>query len=198
MCGGESSRMGRDKALLQSGTRTWAELALDKLSALDIPVVASINARQEAALSKILEQIPLIIDNPAIPAGGPLLGLLSAHTVNPTEDLFILACDLPLMEPALLSLLYQRYRKADLAQGLSITTRAWLYTSGGEPEPMCAIYTAAALAKVLDLLQKKELARHSLKFVLQQMTVDLQPVPADKARSFTNFNSPAELQQLLP
>jgi molybdenum cofactor guanylyltransferase len=186
MCGGESSRMGKDKGLLLSGVKTWTETAADKLSALGIRVVASINARQENSYKEVAKQIPLVIDNPSIPAGGPLAGLLSVHAAFPGENLFILACDLPLMEPTVLKELYDRHGEANDFQ-------AYLYTSDGEPEPLCGIYTAAALALILERLRKKGLARHSLKFVLEQLRVDSRPAPPDKRRCFTNVNSRSEL-----
>ena len=190
MCGGKSSRMGQDKALLKSGAKTWAEMAADKLSALGMRVVASINARQEGACRKVLGQVPLIIDNTAIQVGGPLLGLLSVHAAHPKEDLFVLACDLPLMDQEVLALLHDLYSDKTGFQ-------AYVFTLDGEPEPMCGIYTGAALAKVLDLLQTNRLVRQSLKYVLGQLTVEARAVPEDKRRCFINVNNPTELQYLI-
>jgi len=181
--------MGQDKALLRAGTNTWAEIAANKLSALDLPVVASINPRQQDACIKELGHLSLIVDNTAIQVAGPLLGLLSVHATYPKEDLFVLACDLPLMDQEVLASLHTLYLTNSGSQ-------AYVFTLDLEPEPMCAIYTAVALAKVIHLLETNQLARHSLKYLLGQWTVATLPVPEGKRRCFTNVNSPTELPYL--
>src|SRR6202012_3284429 len=97
LCGGQSSRMGQDKGLIATQTTNWAGLALEKLSSLNIPVVLSVNNRQKTSYQAIFSDKLLIADNPELSLKGPLAGILSIHLQYPTEDLFILACDLPYM-----------------------------------------------------------------------------------------------------
>ncbi len=46
LCGGKSTRMGSDKGLMQYQSITWAELAINKLAELNVPVVLSVNEQQ--------------------------------------------------------------------------------------------------------------------------------------------------------
>ena len=106
LCGGQSSRMGSDKGLLVLEAKTWAQTALDKLATLDIAMKLSVNEKQFAEYAKVFEKENLITDDSAADVRGPLLGVLSAHLQNGEDDLFLLACDMPLMEPPLLKELY--------------------------------------------------------------------------------------------
>jgi molybdopterin-guanine dinucleotide biosynthesis protein A len=212
MCGGESSRMGKDKGLLPMPTlpptpipfqtststqtstsipnptsspnqiKTWAALAIEKMSTLEIPVAISVNNRQKETYERVFIGTELIPDDLTLSLKGPLAGLLSVHLHHPTEDLFVLACDLPLMESALLANLYHRYLQNKHSQ-------AYLYTSDGEPEPLCGIYTADALKIILRLYYDQQLTKHSLKFMLEQLTVERQSIPENKKHCFANFNT---------
>ncbi len=109
LCGGQSSRMGSDKGLLKPGATTWAQTATNKMAALNIPVKISINSDQYKDYEALFPATDLIIDHATLLLKGPLLGVLSSHLAFPKEDLFILACDMPLMEISLLYTLYRSY-----------------------------------------------------------------------------------------
>jgi molybdenum cofactor guanylyltransferase len=183
LCGGDSTRMGRDKGMIPAATHTWAGLAAENMASLGIPVLVSVNDRQLPHYTQIFPRGQLIPDSPALSLKGPLAGLLSVHLKVPTKDLFVLACDLLLMDPSLLQGLYLRRRQHKDAQ-------AYLYNSDGEPEPLCGIYTAKGLALITGLYQTQRLLRHSMKYALDQLTVDSLPIPQDKKQCFENFNYP--------
>ena len=183
LCGGESTRMGRDKGLIPDATQTWAELAFKKMATLGIPVVFSVNSRQLPHYAQLFDREQLMPDDPILLVKGPLLGLLSVHIQAPTEDLFVLACDLPFMDPTLLQDLYTR-------QNLHKDAQAYLYTFDEEPEPLCGIYSAPGLTRIIGQYHAGKLTRHSMKYALEQLAVDSIPVPEDKKRCFENFNYP--------
>src|SRR5689334_7714680 len=108
LCGGSSSRMGSDKGLLKLEAKTWAQTAIDKMTPLKIPVRLSVNQQQYKDYAVVFEAADLIVDAPSLDLHGPLLGVLSCHLQYPQEDLFVLACDMPLMKPGLLKELHQR------------------------------------------------------------------------------------------
>lgn len=188
LCGGLSSRMGSDKGLLQTEAANWATDAARKLQDLGILVKASINTLQENSYARGLPGVELITDNTTLPVKGPLLGLLSAHIANPTEDLFILACDMPLMETALLKELYTLYQKQD--------AEVFLYTNEGEAEPLCAIYTAAALHQIMTMLREGQLKKFSMKFTLDHLRLATLPLKEEQKKHFRNFNAHADLNGL--
>ena len=183
LCGGDSTRMGRDKGLIPVAAQTWAGIAAEKMATLGIPVLVSVNARQLPHYAQVFALNRLIPDDPTLSLKGPLAGLLSVHAAYPTEDLFVLACDLPLMDSVLLKDLYLRWKQ-------NTDTQAYLYTTAGEPEPLCAIYTAPGLALITHLYYTDRLLRHSMKYALDQLIVDSQPMPKDKIKCFENFNYP--------
>src|SRR5688500_10080775 len=101
--------MGTVKGLLKLNGKTWAQTAIDKMSTLNLTFKVSVNNNQYPAYSAIFSPIQLVSDNQSLIVNGPLSGVLSNHLQHPTEDLFILACDMLMMEPALLSELRARY-----------------------------------------------------------------------------------------
>src|SRR5688500_4025412 len=103
--------MGSDKGLLKLEANTWAQTAIDKMATLNIPVKISVNSKQYPDYAAVFLASDLITDDATLPLKGPLLGVLSSHVKFPTEDLFILACDMPLMEPSLLNTLYTQYQQ---------------------------------------------------------------------------------------
>ena len=186
LCGGQSTRMGTDKAMMKTQGNTWAECAGEKLAALDIPVVFSVNSKQYAEYAAILDPSTLVVDNTNLTLRGPVCAMLTLHKYAPMEDLFILACDMPLVEQTLLNKLYQIYKENSLAD-------AFFYVNTEEPEPLCAIYTARGLAQINYLYLNNKLVKHSMKFMLENLKTMPVIIADNELRCFTNFNSHAEL-----
>ena len=189
LCGGQSSRMGSDKGLLTINEKTWTQTALEKLASLNIPVKISLNNIQYPVYKSEFSSIELIADDPTLSVKGPLLGVLSSHLKYPSEDLFILACDMPLMEPALLRELLSHYQA-------HTTAGAFVFTNNGEWEPLCGIYTALGLTHILSLLQSGQIIKHSMKNILDHLKVKSIALRNDQKKAVRNFNSHAELNGL--
>ena len=189
LCGGQSSRMGSDKGLLKQEASTWAQTAIDKMSVLNIPVKISVNSKQYPDYAVVFAATDLITDDASLQVRGPLLGVLSSHLKYPTEDLFALACDMPLMEPSLLNNLYLKYQ-------LEPSSHAYIFTNEGEPEPLCGIYTAKGLSIILTMLRDGRLIKYSMKFMLEHLAVKTIAVADEQKKYFRNFNAHAELNGL--
>ncbi|MEO6733440.1 MAG: molybdenum cofactor guanylyltransferase [Ferruginibacter sp.] len=189
LCGGQSSRMGSDKGLIKLHANTWAQTAVDKIASLQLPVYISVNAVQYNEYLSVFSEQQLIKDNEGLQVKGPLAGVLSAHLQYPDEDLVILACDMPLMDQAILNELLSLYREHPEAD-------AYIFTNDGEPEPLCAIYTAKGLSYILHLLKSKELKKHSMKFMLEHIRIVTIPLTDEQKKYFRNFNAHAELNGL--
>jgi molybdenum cofactor guanylyltransferase len=189
LSGGQSSRMGQDKGLLKLEAKTWAQTAIDKLSILNIPVKISVNRSQFSQYAEVFSPADLIEDNETLSLKGPLLGVLSAHVHYPDQDLFILACDMPLMESSVLQELDDRFRTNKGAE-------VYIFTNEGEPEPLCGIYTSKAFATVTSQLHSGQLNRYSMKNMLEQVSVHSIPLTEEQKKYFRNFNAHAELNGL--
>ncbi|ULQ52817.1 molybdenum cofactor guanylyltransferase [Flavihumibacter fluvii] len=185
-CGGQSSRMGSDKALLPSETGNWMQHSVSLLKFLSGKVLISVNDQQMETFTAFFPPDQLVPDNLELGIHGPVCGLLSIHEKFPEADLFVLACDLQQMDPAILEALATTYSNQP---GFD----AYLWTTHGEPEPLCGIYCSKGLRKVYDLLQAGQLERHSMKYLIAKLNCDLQPVPDHYAAAFKNFNSHADL-----
>ena len=186
LCGGKSMRMGTDKALLHTTGITWAQSAANKLAQLLLQVSFSVNEGQYNIYATAFRQTAIIKDNSSLQVYGPLSGLLSVHLQHPLEDIFVLACDMPLMESFVLGELYNLYHTNKNAD-------AYIFTNDNEPEPLCGIYCAKGLAAILKMQQQNKLARHSVKFILSQLNVLYVPIKENQKKYFTNFNSPTDL-----
>lgn len=189
LCGGQSTRMGSDKGLLKNEAKTWAQTAVDKLAELKIPVKLSVNKDQYSSYATVFASDDLITDDEALQLKGPLLGVLSSHIKFPNEDLFILACDMPLIDPSILKellFLYKHYPES----------HAFVFTNEGQPEPLCGIYASAGLAKILSMHRSGQLNKHSMKFVLDHLHTKTIAASEEQKKYFRNFNAHAELNGL--
>ena len=189
LCGGQSSRMGSDKGLLKLEANTWAQTALDKMAVLKIPVKISINNRQYSDYASVFPATDLIVDDDSMPVKGPLAGVLSCHVKFPEEDIFILACDMPMMNSFLLQNLYDHSRQKPSSQ-------AYVYGNEGEPEPLCGLYRASGLAVIMKLLNEGKLEKQSMKCMLDHMETSTIALTQEEKRFFRNFNAHAELNGL--
>lgn len=221
LCGGQSTRMGSDKGMLLHHSATWAQLAAHKLATLQVPVRFSVNSEQQLSYANAFAADLLIVDDDSLDLKGPLLGVLSAHLKHPKEDIFVLACDMPLMDATVLQQLVDQLTKEpqyqavnfsnkseggnsmgvvgdDTDQGGKKETRyeAYIFTNNNEPEPLCGIYTSVGLAKILAMHQAGELKKFSMKFMLSQLTVSAIPVGENQVKYFQNFNAHAALNGL--
>lgn len=189
LCGGQSLRMGTDKGLLNHQDRLWAQAACDKLSSLNLPVKFSVNPSQQETYTSYFGNEQLIVDDPSLDIRGPLLGVLTAHLSNPEEDLFLLACDMLLMEIGFLEKLIHAVKADDAFD-------AYIFIKDGQQEPLCGIYKAEGLKKIVHLLQTNGLAKHSMKYVLSNLRVCETAIGDQDYRYFSNFNSHAEINGL--
>ncbi|RYZ45354.1 MAG: molybdenum cofactor guanylyltransferase, partial [Sphingobacteriales bacterium] len=178
LCGGESSRMGSDKGLLLSGKHiTWAKLAHQKMAGLGLPVKISVNETQLMSYSKSFPDDELLTDNQSLLFRGPLLGIMTSHLQYPNEDLIVLACDMPAMDPSVLQSLLVRLAADPSGE-------AYVFTNNNEPEPLCAIYTARGLSVIYTMMIKGSISRHSMKFILSQLQVDAVPATEGQKKYF--------------
>jgi len=189
LCGGASSRMGRDKGLFPTEKGNWAEKMLDNFKNLGIPGLLSVNSKQVDQYRSVFPGLELICDNDALLIKGPLAAVLSVHGKYPAEDLFVTACDMPKMELVVLQGLANQYKKEAGHDG-------YVYTNAGEPEPLCGIYSAGGLAVIKAIYDRGELLRHSMKFMLDHLSVVRIPIPETWKIYFRNINAHADLNGL--
>ncbi len=185
LCGGQSTRMQKDKGLLITGGFTWAEKLALLLQPMCDRLVISVNPEQQAYQSQ-LAGYTRITDDVSLNIYGPLHGLLTVHQQFTAEDIFLLACDMQQMQTDVLSALVANYKN-------NPAYHAWVYVQpDGSAEPLAAIYSAKALAHILAKHHETSLPRHSMKYVLEQLNVCSIKIPVEWSHCFANFNTPPE------
>lgn len=102
LAGGRSSRMGRNKALLELAGQTLLERSLHILQS------AGLSAAIAGGAPELERFAPLLPD--AQPDLGPLSGIAAALAHCPAPYAVFLSVDLPLLPPALLRVLLERAR----------------------------------------------------------------------------------------
>jgi molybdopterin-guanine dinucleotide biosynthesis protein A len=185
LCGGESTRMGLDKGMLQYNSISWAELAFNKLRALKAPVVLSVNEQQLDLYSEAFPGTVIIKDDVSLNIGGPLKGILSVHLQQLNEDLIVMACDMPHMTPEVLEQLCNTRANTE--------AEAFAFQNEEHIETLCAIYTGSGLEKIHALYKAGNLKRFSLHYVLSVLDSYYLEIPVEWKKYFHNFNTPHDL-----
>lgn len=170
LAGGPGRRMGRPKATVQMGGLTLVERAIDLLRPRCARVV--VVSRRDVALPAL--DVDVLFDRPGPDC--PLVALATGLAATETDDVLVLACDLPFAGPLLDALLGAPARRAVVGR------------ADGHIQPLCARYPRAAALRAADaLLQAGELPARGPAFALGADSVD------DTWGALANLNTPAEL-----
>lgn len=95
LAGGESKRMGRDKATLKVGKRFLIEYPTRILSKIFERNIIVTNSRLSAALNKLYNYKEFEIFEDIYPDHGALGGIYTALQYSKTPYIFVTACDMP-------------------------------------------------------------------------------------------------------
>jgi molybdenum cofactor guanylyltransferase len=179
LAGGESRRMGQDKATILFRGRPLWQIQLKLLRKLE-PAEILVSARKDPPWRP--SDMQFVPDDS--PSRGPLSGLAAALARIQTGHLLALAIDLPFMSEG-----YLREISNEIETGCGV-----LPMIGDRAEPLAAIYPADAHIDLVEALSGAE-------FSLQRLTKKL--VKAGKLRAlnvakekemfFRNLNDPADL-----
>jgi molybdenum cofactor guanylyltransferase len=145
LAGGQSSRMGSDKALVQFAGRPLIQHALDLLSQ------AGLSASIAGVRSDLRSFAPVVAD--LAPDSGPLAGIHAALLASQSEWSLFLPVDLPLMPPSLLAILVHR---AQLTAEPVVALRL-----NGRLEPFPVILHRNALPVIADRLRAGQSGCHA-------------------------------------
>lgn len=188
LCGGKSTRMGADKGLLQKQSQTWAELAANKLVSSKLPVVLSVNEEQYPLYSAKFTNWTITKDDASLEVYGPLKGILSVHLLQPGTDLLVLACDMAAMQKEVIDYLIK------ISSGKN--EEAFAFKNDRHAEPLCAVYTSKGLKKIYNLCKERQLKKHSLHYVLENVETCYLQIHDGWKKYFSNYNSPGDLSDL--
>jgi molybdopterin-guanine dinucleotide biosynthesis protein A len=184
LAGGQSRRMGADKALLRlpSGGPTLIERVVAAARAVtnDVVIVAEDGERLPATAVRVVAD--------AIPHAGPLAGLVAGFEAANCPDILALACDLP-------------YLSVPLLRWMVAQPRAWdalvPYLPGEDGkvgwQPLHAVYRRTSLEPMRAALGRGE--RRMTAFFdaiyLQELTAEAMRPYDTELRSTRSVNTPA-------
>lgn len=180
LAGGASSRMGRDKALLELDGQPMIEIIVDQMEEIcsEVLIVAK-DRRRYAGLDA-----PVILDR--FSNVGALAGLHAGLEAASYEISLAVGCDMPFLNPDLLKA-FVRW-----AKGYDVT----LLKRGAYVEPLHAAYRRTCLPAMEDVIRAGQ--RRIISFFPQVRVHYITPAqvaPFDPAlRSFRNVNTPEEWQ----
>jgi molybdenum cofactor guanylyltransferase len=179
LAGGESRRMGRDKAtVLFNGKPLW-QIQLALLRSLE-PAEIFVSARAEPWWKP--NDIRFVADPP--PSRGPLSGLAAALDRMSGSHLLVLAIDMPFMTGGHLRLLREQTGSG----------RGVVPTIGDGAEPLCAIYPAECREQAAAGLAGGDFSLQTLiKKLVHAGRMTVFPVDAADVALYQNLNAPADI-----
>jgi molybdopterin-guanine dinucleotide biosynthesis protein A len=183
LAAGRSTRMGRDKALLEIGGVPWWQRQRDVLAAAGATEVF-LSARPDQTWTRQAAGFAAVIHD-ALPDGGPLVGITAGleHATQPW--LMVLAVDLAVLPPAWFTQL-----QADCAPGVGVIGRR-----DGLFEPLAAIYPREFKWLAWEALARGEFACQRLAAAaVTQGLLRVREISATEADWLANWNSPDEIK----
>ena len=179
LAGGQSRRMGRDKALLlRDGQSQLAHM----VSLLDAVVErVFVSARSEQSGDAERSRFELIVDR--YDDMGPIAGILSALQEYPEVDWLVVACDLPNIDDSTL-----RFLLENISDNQAFT--AFRSSHDGLPEPLCAVYKAGSDKLLREFVDDGMVCPRKILIRSETCLLD-QPNPS----SLDNVNTPDDLEQ---
>jgi len=177
LAGGNSSRMGRDKAILPFNGSTLLQSVIDVAQPLFVLTLLSVREiRAEFA-------IPQVVDTQT--NGGPLAGLVSALEKISTPWAFVVACDMPFIAPAMIE------RLATLRGG----HQAVIPLAQGYAQPLLAFYAQSCLPALREHLVNGDKSLLGALEKLDSRLVAMDELPATdmQLRSFIDLDTPQDV-----
>jgi molybdopterin-guanine dinucleotide biosynthesis protein A len=182
LAGGQSERMGRDKALMELGGQTLIARVLDRLSPLCDELI--ISAKEVDLYQDLAAQV--VADLLSVP--GPLSGIHAGLVAMRSDSAIVVACDMPFLNLPLLRFM------STIALGFDVVVPR----IDGNFEPLHAVYRASCIEPIEQVLAdgpQRVVALYERVRVreIHESEVEL----FDAKRSFFNVNTPADWERAL-
>lgn len=179
LAGGQSTRMGEDKAFAPFGGGTLLEWLRDRLAPLFAH--AFVVTRDPSRF----EGLGLPVVNDALTEGGSAVGIYSAVLASPTDRVLCLACDMPFVTPRLV------WAVADGSRGFDV----FVPRHGEYLQPLCAAYGKGTLEAYRRFIASGGRRIFDIYPDLNTGYLDVDAARfGDPARLFVNVNTPEELE----
>jgi molybdopterin-guanine dinucleotide biosynthesis protein A len=178
LAGGNSQRMGSDKANLLLGGQSLLQKVTATMRQVFPKVILSVRQLRPDI------KLPQVCDDPSY--AGPLAGLASGLASVDTPWVFAIACDMPFIELPVIEQLAQRRAKC----------QAVVAMAQGHPQPLAAFYARSCLDVICAHLESG--GKNSLRAVLEKLDVcyvdETEILATDPGlRSFFDLDTPQDM-----
>lgn len=184
LAGGKSLRMGKDKARLLYGGKTFAELIIDKAKEVGIDRIFVSGFELEGDVGEVVWD--------RYPDRGPLGGLHACMKEMETPFCLVLPVDVPRLSPEILEelLVYHERHRRGLTRGREIPL---LWEHGVRKEPLIGVYPVAMAETIEEMIKERALPVFR---VLDRWGYEcfLRDIPEDQ---ILNVNTPELYKRLL-
>jgi molybdopterin-guanine dinucleotide biosynthesis protein A len=182
LAGGKSSRMGRDKALLEIDGVTLIVRAVRLVqSVVDEPTVIASKAGYESLGLRMVDD--------DFPGYGPLAGIATALRISKKRWNLVVACDLPYLTKVWLEYLIERALKSEADAVVPMNVRG--------PEPLCAMYHKNAEKRIRTGVEGgiRKVTDSFANLRVEHVEPDEWKAFASGGLLFKNVNSPADYKE---
>lgn len=182
LAGGKSERMGVDKASLVIGQKMMIEHVVYRLKGIFSQVMVVTKDHSFGNLG-------VRICKDLIHGSGALVGIYSALKEATTQHCFVVACDMPYLEPALVKWMVKSCGDFD----------AFVPKIGSSIEPLFAVYSKGCLEHIARRLAAGD---YRVRGFFQDVNTgyasekDIRKIDPE-LRSFTNINTRSQLQSVI-
>ncbi|KST69314.1 molybdenum cofactor guanylyltransferase [Mastigocoleus testarum] len=184
LAGGQSFRMGEDKALISYNDVPILQHVYQVAAACteNVYVLSPWNERYQQILPP---ECKYLIESQ--PGRGPLFGFAEGLSQIPNDWILLLACDLPLLKVEILQGWINQLSELPLSIDALVPQRSDIW------EPMCAFYRREVLAELQGFLQTG--GRSFQKWFSH---ICVQPLPVDTQTNLMlyNCNTPLDLEEI--
>jgi len=186
LCGGKSSRMQTNKALLKLGNKTIVKIILEEMKKVfDVVLISANECDDFSSLN-----IPIVKDIQE--NRGPLSGIYSVLKNSQTAKNFIVTCDLPLINSEMIEYI----SKVDSDKEIIVPT------CNGIPQRLFGLYNKSLIEKIEKIFHLSETDK-SIKgsvFDLHQNanveSVEISNLNIYNESLFLNMNSPGDYEKV--
>ncbi len=181
LAGGESTRMGTPKHLLPVPEGTMLDRIIARIGGMFSEVVVVGRSIQPPAEG-------ILVADDIRSERCPLVGILSGLLVSKSAFSFVLACDMPFVEPPIIELIAS---KAGAGGEVVVPVIRGLF------EPLCAVYGRSVTGRItecLDAGRTKTTCFYPLVSVAKVPEAEIRLIDPELA-SFVNLNTPSDYRR---
>jgi molybdenum cofactor guanylyltransferase len=186
LCGGKSSRMQTNKALLKLGEKTIIENIVDEMRKVFDAVIISANVCNEFSFLNL----PMIKDS--FTDRGPLSGIYSALQYSNTQKNFITTCDLPFISSEMIEYLIKTDSEKDII----------IPVINSRPERLFGVYKKSVLNIIEEIFTASEQDKsikgsvYDLHKKAEVESIEISNLSFYNESMFLNMNTPEDYEKV--